>query len=48
MIFPILSNRTFTHKAKKGKITCLTCRLKGCVGKCRFEVVDCPRPPRAA
>ncbi len=22
---------------KKRKITCLTCKLKGCVGRCRWE-----------
>ena len=35
-------------RSKKGKVTCLTCKLKGCVGNCRFEVVDYPRPPKAA
>lgn len=48
MIFPIVSNRAAAHKGKKGKITCLTCKLKGCVGNCRFQVVDSPRRPRVA
>lgn len=37
-----------THAAvqngPKRKVTCLTCKLKKCVGHCRFEVVS----PRAA
>ncbi len=48
MMFPILTGPAAAHKGKKGKITCLTCKLKGCVGNCRFQVVDCSRPPKAA
>jgi hypothetical protein len=33
---------------RKGSITCITCKLKRCVGRCRFEVVASPRPPKAA
>jgi hypothetical protein len=33
---------------KPGKVVCITCKLKGCVGRCRFEVVASPHPPRAA
>jgi hypothetical protein len=52
-MFAIIPNRMTAHNVaghtgKKGKVTCLTCKLKGCVGRCRFEVVDCPRPPKAA
>jgi hypothetical protein len=47
-MFPILSNHTAGHKAKKPKVTCLTCKLKGCLGRCRFQAVDCSRPPKAA
>jgi hypothetical protein len=35
------------HIGKKGKVTCLTCKLKGCVGRCRFQVENCPRAPKA-
>jgi hypothetical protein len=43
MMFPILSTPA-AHADKKGKVTCLTCQLKKCVGRCRFEAM----PPRAA
>jgi hypothetical protein len=33
---------------KKGRITCLTCNLKGCVGRCRFQSVECSQPKKAA
>jgi len=33
---------------KKGKMTCLTCKLKGCVGHCRFQVVTRPNSPKEA
>jgi len=36
------------HNGLKSKVTCLTCQLKGCVGHCRFQMVECPRPPKAA
>jgi len=26
------------REAKAGKITCTTCKLKGCVGRCHFKV----------
>jgi hypothetical protein len=28
------------HNRKKGKIICLTCNLKGCMGRCRFQSVE--------
>jgi len=31
------------HKSKERKITCTTCQLKGCVGRCHFEAVKRPR-----
>jgi hypothetical protein len=33
---------------RKGKVVCITCKLKGCVGRCRWEVVASPQPPKAA
>jgi hypothetical protein len=39
------------RKPKKGKVTCVTCGLKRCLGRCQFEVVASPpkqrveRPP---
>ena len=48
MSFTIVPPHTASHNDKKKKVTCLTCKLKGCVGHCRFQVVDCPRPPKAA
>lgn len=30
------------HKRNKAKIVCLTCNLKGCVGRCRFQSVEGP------
>jgi hypothetical protein len=46
-MFPMAS-RAGAEEARKGKITCVTCKLKGCVGRCHFEVVKCPRPPKTA
>ncbi|HEY1338178.1 MAG TPA: hypothetical protein VGF59_11745 [Bryobacteraceae bacterium] len=48
MTFMIIPSQTASHGSKKTKVTCLTCKLKGCVGRCRFQAVDCPRPPKAA
>lgn len=28
---------------KAGKITCTTCKLKGCVGRCHFEKLKSPK-----
>ena len=49
-MFQIVSIGTASHKAKgkNTKVTCVTCKLKKCIGKCRFEAASCPRPPRAA
>jgi hypothetical protein len=46
-MFTILSNGPASHH-RKGKITCITCKLKRCVGRCKFEVVASPQPPKAA
>ncbi len=48
MTLHVLVKETAERKGKKRKLTCLTCQLKGCVGKCRFEPAECPQPPRAA
>jgi hypothetical protein len=48
MMFPILSNRLASNHRKRGKLTCTTCKLKGCLGRCKFEVVASPHPPKAA
>ncbi len=34
--------------SKKGKVTCTTCGLKKCLGRCHFERTDHPRGPKAA
>jgi len=47
-MFQVISNHTADHKSKKRKITCTTCQLKGCVGRCHFEAVKRPRPNKAA
>jgi hypothetical protein len=44
-VFPACDAR---HKAGKGKVTCVTCKLKGCVGRCQFQVVNAPPPTKAA
>jgi hypothetical protein len=30
-----------------GKVTCLTCDLKKCVGQCKFQAGESPKSPRA-
>jgi len=48
-MFSIISNPVAAHQgAKRGKVTCVTCKLKKCVGRCKFEVVGCERPKNAA
>jgi hypothetical protein len=32
------------HNRQKAKIICLTCNLKGCVGRCRFQSVELLKP----
>ena len=44
----VIPSHTADHKRKKGKITCTTCQLKGCVGRCHFEAVKNPQPHKAA
>jgi hypothetical protein len=29
--------RSASPKTKKGKVTCVTCKLKGCLGRCHFD-----------
>jgi hypothetical protein len=38
-IFPIFP-KTEVANHKKGSITCRTCQLKKCIGRCRFEVTQ--------
>lgn len=33
------------REPKAGKVTCTTCKLKGCVGRCHFKVMG---PNKAA
>lgn len=47
-MFTIITGPVAAHNSNKKKVTCLTCKLKGCVGHCRFQAVDSPRPPKAA
>ena len=43
----VLPSHTAGHKPhNKGKITCSTCQLKKCVGRCRWEPADCSRPAK--
>jgi len=46
-MFQVIANQTADHK-RRGRITCTTCDLKGCVGRCRFEAVKSPQPSKAA
>jgi hypothetical protein len=48
LMFPILSTHAAGYDPKKTRVTCLTCKLKKCVGKCRFEAVACPRITKVA
>lgn len=48
MRFQIQSFRDAGHKPKKAKVTCVTCKMKGCVGNCRFETVKSTRSPKVA
>ena len=41
-MFTILTDRVAAH-GSKGKITCVTCKLKKCIGRCRFENVATPK-----
>jgi hypothetical protein len=43
MRFQIAASRTGGYDRPKAKVTCVTCKLKKCVGNCRWETVECPR-----
>lgn len=45
-MFPIIQTQAAAHAGGKRKITCTTCKLKGCVGRCRWETVDCSQVPK--
>lgn len=47
MMFAIVSGRNAALKPRKGQLTCRTCKLRGCVGRCKWETVDCPQPTKA-
>jgi len=47
-MFTIATNRVEQQASKRGKITCVTCKLKKCVGRCHFERVSVPHTPKAA
>jgi hypothetical protein len=32
---------------RKGQVICVTCKLKRCIGKCKWEVVASPKSPKA-
>ena len=43
-MFHIVTGPIAAHGSNKGKLTCLTCKLKKCVGRCHFErIPDAPR-----
>lgn len=39
-----INNQVKEHK--KLSVTCLTCSLKKCVGRCRWETVECLQQPK--
>jgi hypothetical protein len=41
-MYVIMENRVAAH-GSKGKVTCVTCKLKKCVGRCHFERVKAPK-----
>ena len=47
MTLTTISNGAAAADTKKGKVTCLTCKLKGCVGHCRFQYVPTTAPKAA-
>lgn len=47
-MFTIITPRAVAHNGGKRKVTCLTCKLKKCVGRCNFQPVECPQAPKAA
>ena len=47
MMFSIISLHTEGHNRSKSKITCVTCKLKKCVGQCRWEMVSYPQRLKA-
>jgi hypothetical protein len=42
-MFHIIEERVASHGTKKGKMTCTTCKLKKCIGRCHFERVTTPK-----
>ena len=48
MIAQIVSMASADRRRKRTKVTCTTCNLKGCVGRCQWKSVDRPQPPKAA
>jgi hypothetical protein len=47
MTFYVIPNHTASHKQHQ-KVTCTTCSLKKCVGRCHFESVSRPPSRKAA
>jgi hypothetical protein len=39
--------RSAGPKSKKGKVTCVTCKLKGCLGRCHFDSTTEPQTQSA-
>ena len=37
MTLHILETHSAEQSRRKSKVTCVTCKLKGCVGRCRWE-----------
>jgi hypothetical protein len=46
-MFDLMSEQKLAHNATKTKVTCVTCKLKKCVGRCHFEAVGRPQPQKA-
>ena len=48
MTFQILQPKLAGHTRPHQKVTCVTCQLKRCVGRCRWEPAGTPRPRKIA
>ena len=44
-MFPVISP-VADRKRKSQKLTCTTCDLKHCVGRCHWEFADRPKPKK--
>ena len=47
MMFQIAAAGQAKHGGMARKVTCLTCNLKKCLGRCRWESTGVPESPRS-